>query len=47
MKTLKNKLAGHDEIDLRKIFPLATDAVTRLVQEKLQAIHIEICKQKQ
>jgi len=47
MKTLKNKLAGHDEIDLRKIFPLATDAVTRLVQEKLQAIHIEICKRKQ
>lgn len=47
MKTLKNKLAGDDEIDLRKVFPLATDAVTRLVQEKLQAIHIEVCKQKQ
>lgn len=38
MKTLKNKLAGEDEIDLRKVFPPATDAVTRLVREKLLAI---------
>lgn len=38
MKTLKNNLAGEDEIDLRKVFPPATDAVTRLVREKLLAI---------
>jgi ketose-bisphosphate aldolase len=41
MKTLKNKLTNEDEIDLRKIFPCATDAVTELVQAKLQAIQIE------
>src|ERR1700704_3686530 len=32
MKTLKNKLTNEDEIDLRKIFPSATDAVTELVK---------------
>jgi len=41
MKTLKNKLANEDEIDLRKVFPAATDAVTELVTDKLQAIQIE------
>ena len=41
MKTLKNKLANEDEIDLRKVFPGATDAVTELVTDKLQAIQIE------
>jgi len=41
MKTLKNKLANEDEIDLRKVFPCATDAVTELVTDKLQAIQIE------
>ena len=41
MKTLKNKLANEDEIDLRKVFPPATDAVTELVREKLRAIQIE------
>ncbi|MEO8416324.1 MAG: class II fructose-bisphosphate aldolase [Ginsengibacter sp.] len=41
MKTLKNKLANEDEIDLRKVFPFATQAVTELVKEKLQAIQIE------
>ncbi|HEX5553425.1 MAG TPA: class II fructose-bisphosphate aldolase [Chitinophagaceae bacterium] len=41
MKTLKNALAGEDEIDLRKVFPRATDAVTELVRNKLQAIQIE------
>ena len=41
MKTLKNKLANEDEIDLRKVFPAATDAVTELVKDKLQAIQIE------
>lgn len=38
MKTLKNKLAIQDEIDLRKVFPPATEAVTNLVKEKLRAI---------
>ena len=38
MKTLKNKLAMEDEIDLRKVFPPATEAVTNLVKEKLRAI---------
>ncbi|MEO8762723.1 MAG: class II fructose-bisphosphate aldolase [Ginsengibacter sp.] len=41
MKTLKNKLTNEDEIDLRKVFPDATDAVTDLVRNKLQAIQIE------
>ena len=38
MKTLKSKLIGNEEIDLRKVFPPATEAVTGLVQEKLVAI---------
>jgi len=41
MKTLKNKLANEDEIDLRKVFPSATLAVTELVRNKLQAIQIQ------
>jgi len=41
MKTLKARLTTEDEIDLRKVFPSATDAVTELVKNKLQAIHIE------
>ena len=41
MKTLKNKLTNEDEIDLRKVFPYATNAVTELVKDKLQAIQIE------
>ena len=41
MKTLKNKLTHEDEIDLRKVFPVATAAVTELVSDKLQAIQIE------
>jgi fructose-bisphosphate aldolase class II/tagatose 1,6-diphosphate aldolase GatY/KbaY len=40
MKTLKNKLTNEDEIDLRKVFPSATNAVTELVIDKLQAIQI-------
>lgn len=38
MKTLKNNLAGEDEIDLRKVFPPATEAVTKLVREKILGI---------
>lgn len=41
IKTLKNKLINEDEIDLRKVFPVATAAVTELVSDKLQAIQIE------
>lgn len=41
MKTLKDKLANEDEIDLRKIFPSAINAVTELVQNKLRAIQGE------
>ena len=40
MKTLQNRLTNEDEIDLRKVFPSATDAVTKLVKDKLQAIQI-------
>ncbi|RYZ25465.1 MAG: ketose-bisphosphate aldolase, partial [Chitinophagaceae bacterium] len=38
MKTLKTKLDGDSEIDLRKIFPPATSAITDLVKDKLSAI---------
>jgi fructose-bisphosphate aldolase class II/tagatose 1,6-diphosphate aldolase GatY/KbaY len=41
MKTLKDKLKAEDEIDLRKVFPCATEAVTELVKNKLHAIQIE------
>ena len=41
MKTLKNKLSHDNEIDLRKVFPSATEAVTELVRDKLQAIQFE------
>ena len=41
MKTLKNKLANEEEIDLRKVFPCATTAVTQLVKDKLLAIEID------
>lgn len=45
MKTLKNKLAMEDEIDLRKVFPPATGAVTSLVREKIKAIRSENYRQ--
>ncbi len=38
MSTLKAKLAGETEIDLRKVFPHATEAVTALVAEKLNLV---------
>jgi tagatose 1,6-diphosphate aldolase GatY/KbaY len=37
--TLKNVLAQNSEIDLRKVFPAATRAVTELVSEKLKVIN--------
>jgi len=38
MKTLKNELLNNDEIDLRKVFPVATKRVTELVIEKLKIV---------
>lgn len=39
MLTLKNELASTDEIDLRKVFPSATLAVTELIKEKLHVVN--------
>lgn len=39
MNTLKNTLQGTDNIDLREVFPIATEEVNRLVQKKLKIIH--------
>ena len=39
MKTLKAKLEDESEIDLRKVFPDAIDAVTSLVMEKLNVVN--------
>lgn len=38
MQTLQNTLKNNDEIDLRKVFPVATRAVTRLVRKKLSVV---------
>ena len=38
METLKNDLSASDEIDLRIIFPPAIEAVTRIVQTKLELL---------
>ena len=35
---LKEALANNQEIDLRKIFPIATDKVTQLVSKKLEMV---------
>lgn len=40
MKRLQQILAATDEIDLRKIFPQATQAATDLVTEKLEVINL-------
>lgn len=39
MQTLKLILASTDEIDLRKVFPKATNAVTELIKHKLSVLH--------
>ncbi|UJP66588.1 class II fructose-bisphosphate aldolase [Mongoliitalea daihaiensis] len=39
MKTLQNILAQNDEIDLRKVFPKATNAVVELVKQKLTIVN--------
>lgn len=38
MKTLQNILPYNEEIDLRKVFPRATDAVVKLISSKLDVI---------
>mgnify|MGYP003663208737 CR=1 FL=1 len=38
MKTLKSTLISTSEIDLRKVFPLATSEVTQLVSRKLEVV---------
>jgi ketose-bisphosphate aldolase len=38
MKSLQNILSDNEEIDLRKVFPKATDAVVNLISEKLEII---------
>lgn len=46
MKTLKNILLDAEEIDLRKTFPPATNAVTQLVRDKLRAIQFDSVAEK-
>lgn len=38
MKTLQSILHNNEEIDLRKVFPRATNSVTQLVKEKLSIV---------
>ncbi|HJZ40657.1 MAG TPA: class II fructose-bisphosphate aldolase [Bacteroidales bacterium] len=39
VKTLKSRIVNEDEIDLRKVFPIATRAVTSLVIDKLNVVN--------
>lgn len=39
MLTLKEHMSGTDEIDLRKVFPVATNAAKDLVKEKMNSIN--------
>ncbi len=41
MQTLKRTLIESEEIDLRKVFPVATDAIKQLVSEKLRVVKME------
>jgi tagatose 1,6-diphosphate aldolase GatY/KbaY len=45
MKQLKHGLLNSSEIDLRKVFPPATRAVTDLVKEKLQIVKNELIEE--
>jgi len=38
MKTLQKTLADNEEIDLRKVFPVATSSVVNLIAEKLRIV---------
>jgi ketose-bisphosphate aldolase len=39
MKTLKKELLQTDEIDLRKVFPLAIEAVESLISQKIKVVY--------
>lgn len=39
MKTLKKELLQTDEIDLRKVFPVAIEAVSNLISQKIQVVY--------
>ncbi len=41
MQTLKTKLRTNEEIDLRKVFPVATNQVVELVMDKLEIVKNE------
>ncbi|MBN8577231.1 MAG: class II fructose-bisphosphate aldolase [Cytophagales bacterium] len=43
MKTLQRVLKDTDEIDLRKVFPVATASVTSLIENKLSVIAPQVC----
>ena len=38
MKTLAHELANGNDIDLRKVFPVATQEITALVKQKLKIV---------
>jgi fructose-bisphosphate aldolase class II/tagatose 1,6-diphosphate aldolase GatY/KbaY len=38
MKTLQQQLRDNEEIDLRKVFPVATGEITTLVKTKLEIV---------
>jgi fructose-bisphosphate aldolase class II/tagatose 1,6-diphosphate aldolase GatY/KbaY len=42
MKTLQQQLTNNQEIDLRKVFPVATQKITSLVKEKLTIVKNEV-----
>lgn len=41
MQTLKRTLVESEEIDLRKVFPVATEAIKKLVSEKLSVVKMD------
>ncbi len=41
MKTLQHELRNNEEIDLRKVFPVATGEITKLVKGKLETVKNE------
>jgi len=41
MKTLQHELRNNEEIDLRKVFPVATGEITKLVKGKLEIVKNE------